>query len=252
MRMPCTPDGVKSSMSPRNLHGKSGSYPAAIVWDLDGTIVDSAPDLAAALNSLLAEHGKEPICEANVRQMIGNGVAKLIERGFAENGVIVGTTELQALQPRFMSIYTPRASQLSVLYPGAESAIQAFHDAGVAQAICTNKPESVSREILNDMNLAQYFELVVGGDSLQHRKPHPLPLQACLSALGTNVESTLMIGDSAVDIDIARAVGMTVGLVTHGYARQPVETLGADFLISDLATLPDELGLRARNERIAR
>ena len=228
-------------MSRRNLHGKSGHFPAAIVWDLDGTIIDSAPDLAAALNSLLAEHGKAPISEAKVRQMIGNGVAKLIERGFAENAVLVGTTELQSLQPRFMSIYTPRASRLSMLYPGAESAIQVFHDAGVAQAICTNKPESVSREILNDMNLAQYFEFVVGGDSLEHRKPHPLPLQACLNALGTHVESSLMIGDSAVDVDTARAVGMTVGLVTHGYARQSVETLGADFLISDLATLPDIL-----------
>ena len=252
MRMPCTPDGVKSSMSQRNLHSQGGSYPAAVVWDLDGTIVDSAPDLAAALNCLLEEHRKAPICEANVRQMIGNGVAKLIERGFAESGVIVGSTELQSLQPRFMSIYTPRASQLSELYPGAESTIQAFHDSGVAQAICTNKPESVSREILNDMNLAQYFECVVGGDSLEHRKPHPLPLQACLNALGTSVDSTLMIGDSAVDAETARAIGMTIGLVTHGYAPEPVETLGADFLISNLATLPNELGLRERNERIAR
>jgi len=252
MRMPCTPDGVKSSMSRRNLHGKSGSYPAAVVWDLDGTIIDSAPDLAAALNSLLEEHGKTPICEAKVRQMIGNGVAKLIERGFAASGDIVESIELQSLQARFMSIYAPRASQLSELYPGAGSAIQTFHDSGVAQAICTNKPESISREILNDMKLARYFKFVVGGDSLQHRKPHPLPLQACLNALGTSVDSTLMIGDSAVDADTARAIGMTIGLFTHGYARQPVETLGADFLISSLATLPNELGLRAQNERIAR
>ncbi len=252
MRMRCFPDGVKNLMSQRNLHNKRGSYPAAVVWDLDGTIIDSAPDLAAALNILLEEHGKAPICEANVRQMIGNGVAKLIERGFAESGVIVGAAELQSLQPRFMSIYTPRATELSRLYPGAQSAIQAFHESGVAQAVCTNKPELVSRAILHDMNLAQYFELVVGGDTFEHRKPHALPLQSCLSALGTNVESTLMIGDSAVDADTARAVGMTIGLVTHGYARQPVETLGADFLISDLAALPNELGLRERNERIAR
>lgn len=239
-------------MSQRNLHHKSGSYPAAVVWDLDGTIVDSAPDLAAALNSLLAEHGKTPIDEANVRRMIGNGVAKLIEHGFAENGVTVGSTELQSLQPRFMGLYTPRASQLSELYPGAESAIKAFHDSGVAQAVCTNKPESVSREILSNMNLAQFFECVVGGDTLEHRKPHPLPLQACLNALGTSVDSALMIGDSAVDTETARAVGVTIGLVTHGYARQPVETLGADFLISNLATLPNELGFPVQNKRMAR
>ena len=239
-------------MLQRNLHTKSGSFPTAVVWDLDGTIIDSAADLAAALNCLLEEHGRAPIGETNVRKMIGNGVAKLIERGFADNGVIVGSTELQSLQPRFMSIYTPRASRLSELYPGAKSAIRAFHDCGVAQAVCTNKPESVSRDILNDMNLAQYFECVVGGDSLKQRKPHPLPLQACLNALGTSVDSTLMIGDSAVDAETARAVGMTIGLVTHGYAREPVETLGADFLISNLATLPNELGLREQNGRIAR
>ena len=252
MRTPCIPVGVKSLMSQRNIHNKSGAYPAAIVWDLDGTIVDSAPDLAGALNTLLQKHGKLPICETSVRRMIGNGVAKLIERGFAASGSHAGELELQSLQPEFMSIYCGRATQLSQLYPGAQSAIQAFHESGVSQAVCTNKPELVSRAIMDDMNLTPYFEFVIGGDTLTHRKPHPLPLQSCLNMLGTNVDSTLMIGDSAVDIETARAVGMTVGLVTHGYARQPVETLGADFLISNLATLPDELGLQMQNERIAR
>lgn len=250
--MPCTPDGVKSSMSQRNLDGKSGSYPAAVVWDLDGTIIDSAPDLGGALNTLLQNHGKPPVDKVRVRSMIGNGVAKLIERGFAESGTQVGEMEMQSLQPEFMSIYCARATQLSRLYPGAESAIQAFHESGVAQAVCTNKPELVSRAILDDMNLAQYFEIVVGGDTFEHRKPHPSPLQSCLDVLGSNVDSALMIGDSAVDVETAQALGMMVGVVTHGYARQPVETLGANFLISNLATLPGELGFEAQREWIAR
>lgn len=250
--MPCTPDGVKSLMSQRNLHSKSGSYPAAVVWDLDGTIIDSAPDLGGALNTLLQNHGKPPVDKVRVRSMIGNGVAKLIERGFAESGTQVGEMEMQSLQPEFMSIYCARATQLSRLYPGAESAIQAFHESGVAQAVCTNKPELVSRAILDDMNLAQYFEIVVGGDTFEHRKPHPSPLQSCLDVLGSNVDSALMIGDSAVDVETAQALGMMVGVVTHGYARQPVETLGANFLISNLATLPGELGFEAQREWIAR
>jgi len=250
--MHCTPDGVKSLMSQRKPHQKSGDYPAAVVWDLDGTIIDSAPDLGGALNTLLQNHGKPPVDENRVRSMIGNGVAKLIERGFSECGSPVGETELQSLQPEFMSIYCARATRLSRLYPGAESAIRAFHESGVSQAVCTNKPELVSRSILDDMNLARYFEIVVGGDTLQYRKPHPLPLQSCLDALGSKVDSTLMIGDSAVDVETAQAVGMTVGVVTHGYARQPVETLGADFLISDLAALPGELGLEAQSEQLAR
>jgi len=239
-------------MSQRNLDGKSGSYPAAVVWDLDGTIIDSAPDLGGALNTLLQNHGKPPVDKVRVRSMIGNGVAKLIERGFAESGTQVGEMEMQSLQPEFMSIYCARATQLSRLYPGAESAIQAFHESGVAQAVCTNKPELVSRAILDDMNLAQYFEIVVGGDTFEHRKPHPSPLQSCLDVLGSNVDSALMIGDSAVDVETAQALGMMVGVVTHGYARQPVETLGANFLISNLATLPGELGFEAQREWIAR
>ena len=239
-------------MSQRKPHQKSAAYPAAIVWDLDGTIIDSAPDLGGALNTLLQDHGKPPVDEVRVRSMIGNGVAKLIERGFAESGTQVGEMEMQSLQPEFMSVYCARATQLSRLYSGAESAIQAFHESGVAQAVCTNKPELVSRAILDDMNLAQYFEIVVGGDTFEHRKPHPSTLQSCLDVLGSNVDSALMIGDSAVDVETAQALGMMVGVVTHGYARQPVETLGANFLISNLATLPGELGFEAQREWIAR
>jgi phosphoglycolate phosphatase len=239
-------------MSQRKPQQKGGAYPAAIVWDLDGTIIDSAPDLGGALNTLLERHGKPPVAEIRVRSMIGNGVAKLIERGFAESGTQVGEMELQSLQPEFMSIYCARATQLSRLYPGAASAIKDFHKAGVAQAVCTNKPELVSRAILDDMNLAQYFEIVVGGDTFEHRKPHPSPLQSCLDVLGSDVDSALMIGDSAVDVETAQALGMMVGVVTHGYARQPVETLGADFLISDLATLRGELGFEAQRDRVAR
>jgi phosphoglycolate phosphatase len=242
-----------SLMSQRNSQPIGIACPAAIVWDLDGTIIDSAPDLAAALNTLLRNHGKAAVCDASVRRMIGNGVAKLIERGFAERGTTIGTTALQSLQPEFMSIYCERATHLSRLYPGAREAIQAFHESGVPQAVCTNKPEAISRTILHDMELDRYFSCVIGGDSLPHRKPHPLPLQTCLNELGTMAESTLLIGDSAVDVETARAIGMTIGLVTHGYARQPVATLGADFLIADLATLPGELDpLQSQHERLAR
>ena len=239
--MHCSRDGARSLILRRNNDVMVGS-PAAVIWDLDGTIIDSAPDIAGALNTLLQSHGKPTIPETDVRNMIGNGVVKLIERGFAESGSIVGATELRCLQPEFMTIYAVRATRLSQVYPGGRSALQAFQNVGVLQVVCTNKPEDISCSILSDLNLDQYFEFVIGGDTLAHRKPHPLPLQSCLDMLGTNVDSTVMIGDSAVDVETARAVGMTIGLVTHGYARQPVETLGADFLISDLATLPNDVG----------
>ncbi len=247
MPMHCSPDGAKSLML-RHKADAMVSSPAAIVWDLDGTIVDSAPDIAGALNTLLQNHGKPTISDTNVRNMIGNGVVKLIERGFAESGSIVGATELRSLQPEFMAIYAARATRLSQVYPGARNALQAFQNSGVLQVVCTNKPEDISCSILSDLNLDQYFEFVIGGDTLAHRKPHPLPLQSCLDLLGTNVDSTLMIGDSAIDVETARAVGMMVGLVTHGYAHHPVETLGADFLIPDLATLPKDVVQQGRRE----
>ena len=180
--------------------------------------------------------------------MIGNGVAKLIERGFAESGSPIVESDVQSLVPEFMSIYTARATQLTQIYPGVRHALQTFQDAGVRQAICTNKPEAVSKSILYDLELDGFFEVVVGGDSLEQRKPHPLPLHSCLGVLDASSSSSLLVGDSPVDVATARAVGMTVGIVTRGYARQPVETLGADFLITDLAMLPDLVGTQQIHE----
>jgi phosphoglycolate phosphatase len=150
--------------------------------------------------------------------------------------------------PEFMSIYCARATQLTRTYPGVRHALTAFRDAGVPQAVCTNKPEAVSRTILEDLGLGEFFEIVIGGDTLEHRKPHPLPLQYCLDALDANASASLLVGDSPVDVATARAVELTVGIVDHGYARQPVETLGADFLINDLAGLPETVAGRFSHE----
>ena len=236
MQMNCSRDGVSNLTLQRKIMTLS-----AVIWDLDGTIIDSAPDLAGTLNTLLQAHRRPPLSEADVRGMIGNGVARLIERGFAESRAIESEDELRHLVAQFMSDYNARATVLTRIYPGARVALREFLNAGILQAICTNKPEAISRTILKDLDLDQYFEIVVGGDTLEHRKPHPLPLRSCLQALGANTESALMIGDSAVDVATARALSMTVGIVTHGYARQPVETLGADFLISDLARLSTQV-----------
>lgn len=217
--------------------------PAAIVWDLDGTLIDSAPDIAGALNTLLQEHERLPLEVASVRRMIGNGVPKLIERGFEASGRELQEDEPRELVPRFMAIYSKRATQLTRPYAGARIALQVFQDAGVSQAICTNKPEAISRKILQDLNLDKYFKIVVGGDTFERCKPHPLPLQSCLDALGSSIDGTVMIGDSVVDVATARAVGINIGIVTHGYSRQPVDTLNADFLITDLATLPDRAAI---------
>jgi phosphoglycolate phosphatase len=146
-------------------------YPAAIIWDLDGTLIDSAPDLAQALNKLLREHGHAALEEDQVRTMIGNGVAKLVERGFAAAEERLQSDRLQDLVTRFLLIYTAAATDKTRLYPGVRETLRVFADAGVQQGICTNKPEAISKQILADLSIAGYFSAVVGGDTAAEKKP---------------------------------------------------------------------------------
>ena len=227
-------------------------YVTAIVWDLDGTLIDSAPDLGTALNALLREHGQAEQGSREVRSMIGDGAARLVERGFAASGHIVRDAQLSRLVQRFMTIYAECATDETRPYPGALEALQQIRDAGIRQGICTNKPEAITRQILLDLSLAEYFDAVVGGDTTPKKKPDPLPLRDCLQALGVNPIDSLMIGDSAVDVATAKAANMPVGLVTHGYSREPVENLPADFLIYDLSSLPDILTKATWPEAAAR
>jgi phosphoglycolate phosphatase len=220
-------------------------YPAAIIWDLDGTLVDSAPDLADALSTLLREHGYPGLAEDQVRCMIGNGVAKLIARGFATAGETVTRQQLQYLVPRFLLTYAACATNKTRLYEGAQSVLQHFANAGVRQGICTNKPEDITHQILSGLSIAQHFDVVIGGDTTAAKKPDPLPLRTCLAALKAAPRESMVIGDSGVDVASARAMNMPVGIVVFGYARDAVTNLGADFLIEKLSLLPASLrGLR--------
>ena len=213
-------------------------YPAAIIWDLDGTLIDSAADLAQGLNTLLREHGYAGLDEDHVRTMIGDGIQKLIKRGFRAAGAPMRGTQLQGVMPRFMLAYSRCATNNTHLYPGARSVLQHFSDAGVRQGICTNKPETITKQILSSFSIAGHFDVVIGGDTLAAKKPDPLPLRSCLKALNVMPTESMMIGDSAIDVATAQAMNMPVGIVSYGYARRAARTLGADFLIDKLSSLP--------------
>ena len=230
------------SAQPVNQRHFTDCYPAAIIWDLDGTLIDSAPDLAQALNTLLREHGYAGLGEDQVSFMIGDGLAKLIERGFRAAGVAIRESQLQKLIPRFMLIYSACATHKTRLYPGARSVLQHFANAGVHQGICTNKSEDITNQILSELSVTDHFEVVVGGDTTAAKKPDPLPLQTCLEALKVTPQDSMMIGDSGVDVAIARAMKIPVGIVTYGYSGGPVSDLGADFLIDRLSSLPNLIG----------
>jgi phosphoglycolate phosphatase len=212
--------------------------PTAIVWDLDGTLVDSAPDLASALNTVLDKRGFFTLSLNEVREMIGNGVPKLVERGFNAVGVRPDQAQLDELIAMFVKEYKACATDSTRPYPGVVEALQAIHAMNVPMGVCTNKPEAFTRQILEGLGLAKYFSNVVGGDTTRTRKPDPQPVLACLHGLVSEPASSLMIGDSVHDVHAAQAAGVVVGVVPWGYRSAPVEELGADFVIHDLAALP--------------
>jgi phosphoglycolate phosphatase len=217
------------------------NFPAAIIWDLDGTLVESAPDLATALNTLLNEQGQHGHAVSHVRPMIGGGVAKLIERGFRASGTPLDEASRDALVPRFMEIYIACATQSTALVPHAREVLDYFYHAGVKQGLCTNKPHSVTRLILNALDISGFFGSIVGGDSTAVKKPHPLPLLTCLEELNTRPEDAVMIGDSGADVGAARAAGVPVILVPDGYTGVPAVSLGADYVVGNLAEIPNSI-----------
>ena len=218
-----------------------GVYPSSIIWDLDGTLVDSAPDLANALNALLTEQGKRTHTVANVRPMIGGGVAKLIERGFRAAETQLDESEVATLLPRFIELYTACATQSTALNPDARKVLEYFYNAGIKQGLCTNKPILVTRLILGALDINGFFGSVIGGDSTSQRKPSPLPLLTCIAELEARPEDSVMVGDSGADVGAAQAAGVPVILVPDGYTGVPAVTLGADYVVGKLADIPSSV-----------
>jgi phosphoglycolate phosphatase len=208
----------------------------AVLCDLDGTLVDSAEDIRAALNALLAEAGREPVGPDEIKTMIGDGVGKLIERALAARGGDPG--EAPRLVPRFLALYEPSAARSTRPYPGVRETLQALRSRGLRIAVVTNKPEAATQEILASLDLASLVEVVVGGDTAPERKPHPAPVLLALDRLGVAPTEAVMVGDNHHDVSAARAAGVRAIAVTYGYSHVPHEELGAERLI---ATFPELL-----------
>ena len=249
MRTPFTRIGASSlALQPEGATPIS-RLPGAIVWDLDGTLIDSAPDLCRALNVVLAESDCEALGVELVRTMIGNGVPKLVERGFRAAGRQLSDTELERMVEQFMVHYSANPTAHTRLYPGVGETLEKLAAAGVKQGLCTNKPEAVTRLILQQLDIDQYFLAVVGGDTTDARKPDPEPLRYCIDAMGATVSDTIMIGDSAVDAGSARALRVPIGLVAHGYRDTDVADINADFLFEDVASVPSALAAQIQHGR---
>src|SRR5262245_3603986 len=199
-----------------------------LIFDLDGTLVDSAPDLHRSLNAVLAERGRAPVSLGDIRAMVGDGAARLVERGFADTGEPVQPAELPGLVQRFLLHYSSGYHALTHAFPGVVETLAVLRGRGCRLGICTNKPYAPTMEILETLGLNRYFGAVTGGDSLPVRKPDPGHLLGTLDLLGAAAGQAVMIGDSANDVDVARAAGVPAIVVRYGYTRTPVEELGAD------------------------
>jgi len=208
----------------------------AIIFDLDGTLIDSAPDIHAALARTLRDEGEAQLEHDTVRGFIGNGVPVLIDRVMAVRGEPADPLRRADLIARFMTHYEAAPSDLTMVHPGVRPALQLLHEAGHPIGLCTNKPLAVARDILAAFDLLEYFSVLIGGDSLPERKPHPAPLLAAWRALGE--DSALYVGDSEVDASTAMAAGIPLLLFTEGYRKAPVTELPHLSAFADFAALP--------------
>jgi len=218
-------------------------WPGVALFDLDGTLVDSAPDLAAAVDQMLEHLGRTPAGIDKVRDWVGNGAAVLVRRALA------GKTDWEPVQPKddalfndalaiFYHHYARLNGQHSRVYPGVEACLAHLKTHGARLAVVTNKPEQFVAPLLEQMGLDHWFELSIGGDTLPVKKPDPAPLVHAMGQLGGTKGTTVMVGDSAADVNAAIAAGIPCVAVRYGYNfGGPVDALGADAVVDSLAEL---------------
>lgn len=220
------------------------SKPEMVLIDLDGTLVDSVPDLAYCTDAMLTELEMPARGEAKVRQWVGNGVERLVKRALL--GRLEGEPEpalFDRALPVFMALYKENVSQRSRLYPGVKAGLEFLRGAGYKLGCVTNKPAAFTEPLLKDMGIYDYFQLVVSGDTLPVRKPDPRPLLYAADFFQVDPTHALMVGDSISDVKAARAAGFQVICVSYGYNHgQDIRDARPDAVIDSMAQLADLLG----------
>lgn len=211
---------------------------SALIFDFDGTLIDSAPDIQAAANRMLPPLGRREVSLKEVQMMIGDGVPKLVERCFVATGEIPPKDEFETHVAAFIKDYEPRSAELTRPFDGAIEALQALKARGLKLAICTNKPYGATMAILRALKLADYFDVIIGGDSLPGiKKPDPRHLQAALERMGVSPDHCAMVGDNHNDVMAGHGAGLAVVLLSHGYTKIPTRELGGEAVIDHFKEL---------------
>ena len=220
-----------------------GRLPAVIMYDLDGTLVDSVPDLTWSIDQMLAQLGMPVAGEAKVRLWVGNGVPVMVKRALADDmdgdqPGRVDETLFEKGYALFREAYGASCGKYSDVYPGVVEFLEAMQEQGVKQAVVTNKSGNFTAQLLEEKGLTQFFSQVIGGDTLPEKKPHPLPLLHVVEQCNVSADKALMVGDSKSDVIAAKAAGIRVIGLPYGYNHgQPIETADPDWVVSDLSVL---------------
>lgn len=213
----------------------------SLIFDLDGTLIDSAPDLAAALNALLAELDCPPLSFDQVRRLIGDGAPTLVARALRTAGASFEPEAYESLLERYRALYLAHATAETRVYPHVPETLRRLREDGYRTVVCTNKFQRPSLMILETLGLARYFDAVAGGDVVPARKPDPTHLLAGLKLIGGEPEHAVMIGDGINDVAAAKAAGIPVLVLPSGYGEIGAAELGGDRLLREFAEIPAAL-----------
>lgn len=213
-----------------------------IVFDLDGTLVDTAPDLAEATNYVLKTLGLARVNELEIRPFVGHGALAMIDGAVKAHGRTLPERELHDLFEVFIAYYTAHIADRSIPYPNVIPTLEALRSSGATLAVCTNKIELQARRVLEELKLDGYFAALTGRDSLGSFKPDPRHLTGTIARAGGQPETSIMVGDSETDIRTAKAARIPIVAVSFGYSVDPVASFGPDAIIDDYKDLSAALG----------
>jgi len=209
-----------------------------VIFDLDGTLIDSSRDLANAVNATRAHLGLAPIENETVYSYVGNGAPVLIRKAL---GPEYADEEVQSALEYFLAYYREHMLDNTVLYPGVREVLDQFRHAGLTMAVLTNKPVRFSQGIVDGLGLGAHFRRVYGGNSFEQKKPHPVGIETLMNEAGAAREETLMVGDSSVDVQTARNARVTACGVTWGFQPDTFAAWPPDFLVNTAGELADRV-----------
>lgn len=213
----------------------------SVIFDLDGTLIDSVPDLCREISLFLNKHGRRALTESETVSIIGNGAAMMLRGAYELTGEAVGESEMPALLDAWVRQYADAEMSLTYAFPRVPETLERLKKDGFKLAVCTNKPHEPTLAILKKLDLEKYFDVVLDADALPVRKPRPEPLWEAVKRMGGTNDSAVMVGDSEADAAAARNAGFPVVLLTYGYSHVPFDEIKPDAMIDDFGELPDVL-----------